>query len=319
MTDLEALTQLRVKLEGNTSEIKTKPNMKKDMTFLGTEGLTSTSANHIANLAKEYIQNIEYTIDSISFYNEKVSIIGNPVDTIISEGNNRAFLDTIPQLLSNIIEAKSLIAWLREGIKAKENVLKSIKSMTTKEYCTLKNIEMVEMPVKEDIMDGNDYLATLSIKERNRYYQLETICATIGKYIHPDGIYSNARKALNDKIAHPNRVVGTGRDTNIYKYHPTVSVDDVDATFFILQDKHRSAQAELNGMKHKMDEAIHQDDVAKTTIYQSEMEGYLSWTDYISNELYAYKLEETKKIGDMKIIIPDNLKSIYETITKLGK
>ena len=35
--------------------------------FFGTEGLTSTSANHIANIAKEYYQSLEAELEATNF------------------------------------------------------------------------------------------------------------------------------------------------------------------------------------------------------------------------------------------------------------
>ena len=54
----------------------------KDMVFFAdenTEGikLTSTSANHIANLAKEYIQGVETQLNNICFFNAEVTLVGS--------------------------------------------------------------------------------------------------------------------------------------------------------------------------------------------------------------------------------------------------
>lgn len=52
--------------------------MQKDLVFFKKEdeegvALTSTSANHIANLAKEYIQGVEAQLNNISFFNVEVA------------------------------------------------------------------------------------------------------------------------------------------------------------------------------------------------------------------------------------------------------
>lgn len=39
--------------------------------------LTSTSASHIANLAKEYIQGVEAQLNNISFFNVEVALVGS--------------------------------------------------------------------------------------------------------------------------------------------------------------------------------------------------------------------------------------------------
>lgn len=43
--------------------------------FFGESGLTSTSANHVANLAKEFISSNENYLNNISFINCKIGII----------------------------------------------------------------------------------------------------------------------------------------------------------------------------------------------------------------------------------------------------
>lgn len=52
--------------------------MKKDMIFFSKEGkgLTSTSANHIANLAKEMVREIESSLSSLTLYSTSVALIG---------------------------------------------------------------------------------------------------------------------------------------------------------------------------------------------------------------------------------------------------
>ena len=47
------------------------------MTFFAAAGLTSTSANHIANLAKEYVQAQSQELENVEFYNSFLTIIGS--------------------------------------------------------------------------------------------------------------------------------------------------------------------------------------------------------------------------------------------------
>lgn len=60
--------------------------MKKDMIFFSTEGkgLTSTSANHIANLAKEMVREIETFVSGLTLYSTSVVLIGNDNVNIIN-------------------------------------------------------------------------------------------------------------------------------------------------------------------------------------------------------------------------------------------
>ena len=45
--------------------------------YFGVDGLTSTSANYVCNLAKEYYKKFETALDQTKFYNTTVSLIGS--------------------------------------------------------------------------------------------------------------------------------------------------------------------------------------------------------------------------------------------------
>jgi hypothetical protein len=212
--------------------------MKKDFIFLGVNGLTSTSANFIANIAKEMYQEEETKLDNVRFYTTTISLIGSTEKHTISEGVNTT-CDICPSL-ERIAKLKSLIAWLREGIKAKENLIKEVASATYKDY------DMIppERPVKEDYITADDVIGTFRIKELNRYYHLETFCATIGKYIHNNGSFSKEREKLHKVIVEPHEVDGSGRDAILYTKKPSVHINEVEDTFMNLQQLYREYQAE---------------------------------------------------------------------------
>lgn len=94
--------------------------------YFAKDGLTSTSANYICNLAKEYYKKFETTLAQIKFYDTTVSLIGTSNDMIISTGINGESLKAISSMIKAIAECKSLIAWLREAIKAREELRKEL-------------------------------------------------------------------------------------------------------------------------------------------------------------------------------------------------
>ena len=236
--------------------------MQKDLVFFKKEGeegvaLTSTSANHIANLAKEYIQGVETQLNNICFFNTEVALVGSVGGaSTIQTGETSEVLNYLQPMLEAVAHAKSLIAWLREGIKAKENLMKDLQNIGLEDWCKENGLTYPEAPNRGHVLTEVEYYASLPIKERNRYYQLETEAAVLGKYIHPDGHLSDARKELKDKLQHPHKVDGKGRDALIYTYTPTVDVAGVDNVFFELQKKHREIQAQLNAMKYSCEQAI---------------------------------------------------------------
>ena len=278
--------------------------MLKDKIFFGESGLTTTSANHIANIAKEKYQLLLKQLETITLYNTNIGLIGSEkqplsygVETL---SNVKSSLETIAQL-------KSLIAWLREAIKAKERLFEDFKS---------ENFGLVApiQPICENVMTEDEYVAAWSIKKRNRYYFLETMCATIGSYIHPNGAFAKAREEYMNKLTNPLRVVGQGRDTTIYEYVPSVDSEEVENTFMTLQSEYRSYQSELNSLKYEIEEAIRSDNLAKSNKYSSEMRNYEASLENYNAEIKTLRLKENERISNLKIIIPDSLQKIYQEV-----
>lgn len=273
--------------------------------------LTSTSANHIANIAKESVQNWEAELENLQFYDTNMQLAIEPgnISNQIEYGVKN--VSHYPDLLTKISKAKSLIAWLREGIKAKEAMIAEIDDLELKDYFN----EIPESPKKQDPLTEKEYYASLPIKERNRYYQLEATAAVIGKFIHPDGAFAKARKALKDKNLKPKKVDGIGRDSVIYSFLPTISMKEVDDMFFTLQRRHREVQAELNTIKYACKEAIHKSKQAVIKEYEIQREEYHKKMDLLYTQFCKYQEQETNRIGKLKIVIPDSLVDIYKEIS----
>lgn len=280
-------------------------------------GLTSTSANTIANMAKEYIQSCEVILDNVCFYKTTVGLISSSENKVIKEGTS--IINNIPTLLDTIVKAKSLIAWLREAIKAKEEMHKAILNMSLTSYYDIVGIEAPKPPVKAYILTEEEYYNSLDIKERNRYYQLETEAAVLGKYIHPNGAYSEARKDLKDKISNPHKVIGQGRDALIYSYTPTVGVENIDEQFYELQKKHREVQKQLNSIKFECEKAINESQIKSDSEYSAACHEYAEKMKVIEANRVAYIKKQEVEINKLRIRIPDSLMGIYQYISNLGK
>nr|UVN09378.1 MAG: hypothetical protein [Bacteriophage sp.] len=299
--------------------------MQKDLVFFkkgGEEGvaLTSTSANHIANLAKEYIQGVETQLNNICFFNAEVALVGSVGGaSTIQTGGTSEVLNDLQSLLEGVAQAKSLIAWLREGIKAKEDLMKGLQTISLEDWCKENGMVKPETPDHGHVLTEVEYYASLPVKERNRYYQLETEAAVFGKYIHPDGHLSNARKELKDKLQHPHRVDGRGRDALIYTYTPTVDVAEVDNVFFELQKKHREVQAQLNAMKYNCEQSVNESTNKVNTEYMAASQKYQAELKDILGAFKTWKDEKSQEYSKLKIIIPHLLLGIYNTINSLGK
>lgn len=292
--------------------------MESNNVFFTENGLTSTSANHVANLAKEYVQNIEKDLSNTSFINTSVSIIDSNNDVTISIGKDATFLELIENKLNKISAAKSLIAWLREALKAKEKLQQELNQLSLYDWIkTEKNETVPVYPERDDYMTEDDYYASLNIKDRNRYYMLETQAAVYGKYIHPSGAFSKAREELSDKLNKPHEVKEDGRDTIIYNYNPSVEQSKVEDLFFKLQKDYRQVQAQLNGMKHECELALSENRISIDNAYKEELEKYNQTINKYNVEYNLWTKKKSQEYASLKIAIPDNLKSIYNEVNSL--
>lgn len=108
----------------------------------------------------------------------------------------------------------------------------------------------------------------MTIKERNEYFHLEATAATIGKYIHKDGIYSKAREELHTRLMKPYSTEGTGEQMLIYAHTPSIDQQRVDDLFFDLQKWHRSNEQQLNRIKYNIRRKVAQLNLERSQEYR---------------------------------------------------
>ena len=295
--------------------------MKKDMIFFSTEGkgLTSTSANHIANLAKEMVRETEASLEGLTFYSTSVALIGNDSVNTLREGDTSETLGKIKAQLHTIAKANSLIAWLREAIKAKERLLKEVDDLTLNDFMKLQGIKKPDMPTRGTALTEDEYYASLSVDERNRFYSLEALASVLGKAVHPAGVIANAREQLNERLKNPKTIEGKGRDALLFFYTPTVKTSQVDEVYFAVQKEFREVQASLNAIKYDCLKAVKESEIEVQTKYADDYAKYQAEITRIQNEMSTYEKKRTREIGSFKIRIPDSIVDIYERVAHLGK
>lgn len=293
--------------------------MEQDLTFFADKGLTSTSANHVANLAKEYVQAQEQELDNVEFFNSYLTIIGSQAEQRVQRGLQSGQMEGLRIRLRNIAQANSLIAWLREAIKMRQKMLQDLMGMELADYCKLKGIDMPERPEQEAAITREEYMATMSVKDRARMLSLEAKSAAFGRHIHPDGHLSDARKRYMKIMCQEAEIDGSGRDTLLYRHEPSVELEEVEACFFALQGEYRKAQAELNGYSHQIDEAVREDEEKKKGEYNVRNADYLVETAKLEKDFALYRDNENRRILRLKITIPNDLRDIYNVVANLGK
>ena len=289
-----------------------------DNIFLSDSGLTSTSAQHIKDMAGHLVDNAKSKLNSINFVTEDVALIGNSTQHRLRTGLNGEETQNINNLLLEVAQAQSLQAWLGEALKEKENIVAHIRSFTFDKYCVANNL-CFEYPNRPIRLSQQEWLNSLNIKERNEYLHLQTLCAVYGNLIHPKGALDNARKAAYEAQKMPVTYVENGGNTIFHHYSLSQSIEEIETLFFELQNTHREHQARFNAMKHKYElEADAKFDAElkeweKVTLEMREEEKKKK------EEYLKYKENLMIVVHNLKIVIPNNLKDIYTKVSSLGK
>lgn len=294
--------------------------MEKDNIFFGESGLTTTSANFVANLAKELVKKEETDIESLTFYSTQIDADATSVVTTI--GADAEEFASIESKLNHIIKVKSLIAWLREGIKAKSRLEEETRKLSNEKVAKLLGIEWHDKwHVYAEEYTEDEHMGTLSVGERNRIFALQTEAATLGKFVHEGGSLSKARNELHRVIKNPCEVdppkITTGM--MIHKYIPTQTEQDVDQLFFSIQNRYREVQAELNGYLHKVSEAVKLENQRRRSEAQRQNEELTQQHATAIDRIADWYAKELHRISKLKIIIPRDLQQVYDEVMQTGK
>lgn len=293
--------------------------------YFGADGLNSTSANYYANVAQEMIQSTTESLNSIKLYETCVSSIDSQSpEKIMSKGWKS--LDSVKNSLEKIAKMNAFCAWVREAIKEKDSQLENLKSLTLEKWMEDTKYEVPKAPdypeyaasvLEEDIINSWD------INKRNKYLKLEAFASTYGKYIHPKGAFSKARKELHNVENNPITKEGSGRDLVLYYYCPTIDSKDVEKLFFELQEIYRSYEKELNAMKAEIQADVNrismereQEFRRKVDEYNKQYDEYNSAMRVARSDFNNWVTSERERISKLKIVLPSNLLDTFKEIQK---
>jgi len=280
--------------------------------YYGENGLTSTSANFTANKSKEIFEGIEKELDEFTFVNVTYKVAGTePI--LVEAGKSLDWLKAKIDELDKIGKLKALNAWLREAVKQKDDAQEELRNKDMIRWLCEKEERIMERPrlnaVTEDMI-----INQMTVGERQKYLELEAQAANIGKIIHRDGAFNKARKIVKNQMGKQD-VTGVGTPSlTVSMYSSSVPVEEIDKLFMQLQDKFRKIQAELNGIKHAIKEKETKENDRLLSEYQTQQNEYDAWFKMKNAEFSQFKNNEMQRIADLKIIIPDNLKDIYEYV-----
>lgn len=291
------------------NDVKTIDMLENNM--LGKDGLTITSANHLANIAKEMYEALQSKLEALKLYSRDYMLAINGNTFRVENESEKSDLAAMSESLKEIGELKSLIAYLREGIKAKMSLASDSSFEEYLEKLIEEGRNDLVKPVAQKSVTFEDEFAKLTTEQKARYYSLEAKCATIGAFIHPEGAFAKARKEFFEHKKNPTKVNGKGQEAEINTYSSYFSAEEVDGEFFSLQKEYRTLQAELNKFKAEVDERVAE---ANKSISNDSLLNMKLWVDARKVERNSYD----EVVKTLKVIIPQNLRGIYEKVNAVA-
>lgn len=290
----------------------------------GEKGMTSTSANKLANLAKERNREDMLLIENVRFFNEVMTLLVNPSEkVVISQGleGSQEMFDKLRGALLRTARFNSFISWVREAISAKEALIEEVNDLSFMSWCNKQGIEYPKEPennIDKTLKDSKS-ASQASIEELARYFINQSVASVIGQAIHPEGAIDEARRALIEANITPSYTEGYGKDTVIKTKEATATPEAVTGFYMALQSEWRHAEAAINEAKGKWQLADKELTIELTNDYNARMREYEITVSKIKTEWENWKLEETKRLGKLKIRIPQALQSVLDELLALGK
>ena len=279
--------------------------------MLGKDGLTITSANHLANIAKELYEALVSKLESLKFYSRDYMLAIAGKTFRVENESEKSELGTLASGLKEIGALKSLIAFLREGIKAKNEMSSDAAFEEHVEELIKSGREDLKKPQAKKEVAFEEEFSKLTAEQKARYYALEAKCATVGSFIHPEGAFAKARKDFLEHTKDPIKVVGKGQEAEINTYSSSFTAEEIDSVFFELQKEYRNYQAEFNKLKAEVDEKVAE---ANKQIANDNLASMKLWVDTRKVERTLYDAE----VKALKVVIPQNLREVYEKVNAVA-
>lgn len=285
--------------------------------FLTNEsGITSTSANYLANLAQEVIQEKKLELENTSFVDSRIVTPLCPDGLDYEKANYD--LRNISEKIREIARYNTFCAWMREAIKAKEKALNDINNENYEEWLK-RNGKIVEDKRELELKEESDFIDELSIGERYTMLMTEAVASSFGKLIHQDSPISNARKQMQYRKLHPTDVKGTGAELTLTRYTVAADSAEVENMFLSLQNEQREAEKQLNAIKSRIKSSKEEYNIKVHNECRQILKERADRDKVLHIEFEKDKAERRVSLNKMKILVPDALKDIYEHLNKLGK
>lgn len=286
------------------------------MTYFDNNGISSTHAAYIKNLAKEVASIEDNKISEMKFYEVKAKLINSENENVILSPFGS--IDGLKESVNIISKIYGLSAWLGEAIKEKELLIRNARDVNITNFAKKFNIELPIAPNMPLTTNKDLVLKTKDTKFISNYYKYEAIASHLGKMVHESGLLSKIRRTCYRIKTNPVEMIGEGRDLIIKNKKLSIDVCDIDAVYFDIQSKYREAQSNLNKMKSDIEKEVSDYNLKELDEYKTSLDEYNRKVKSIEVEAKKHSVKEVAKVSSLKILIPDIFKDVYNYLNTIN-
>ena len=299
-----------------------------NLVFFGDGGISMSDANSVAGKAGDIADSV----------NRLLSQTGSFIKTTDLDGK-RVTLE-MPKKLGNITEiAKKdgelygLKAYLMEAIKAKNQMIDYLKIAPIEEFKEADeeferfDTKEDELPEREETTE-NTVLQNWTLEERAEYYLLEARVAHLGKKIHPNGIFDNLAQNSFEGVRYEREELNSGEGgtkTHIAEVTSVYTPAEAQTAFYELHDERRELEKRLNFFKARLKNELNQQMLEAEKDYRAKLNEFNEMqtkkrerNEKLRSIWESRRLDYVRKVSDLKILIPNVLKEIYDFVVNFS-
>lgn len=299
-------------------------NISHHLVFFSDTGLSMSEANSVAGKAGDIADSVARLLNQTGSFIKTTDLDGKKVTLVAPKK-----LDNLVEVCQKDGQLYGLKAYLMEAIKAKNSFIDYLKTAELKDF--IEGDEKFhdydkkedEYPVRRTVNE-NTVLQKWNLEERAEYYLLEAQVAHLGKKIHPNGILDKIAQESFEGIRYEREELNSGQGgtkTHIAEVVSVYTPSEAQTTFYTLHDLRREHEKKLNWYKARLQNELNTQSIEAEKEFQARLNEYTELQkkkreedEVLKSTLQSRRLALVKEASDLKILLPNTLKEIYDFV-----
>lgn len=298
------------------------------LTFFAGKGISMSDANTVAGKAGDIADQVSRLLNQTGSFIKTTELDGKVV--VLQKPKKIENLDEISRRDGELYGLK---AYLMEAIKAKNGLIDYLKVVPLEDFAE-EDEEFDKFDTKEDRAPErknateNTVLQDWSLEERADYYLLEARVAHLGKKIHPGGMLDKIAEESFEGIRYEKEELNSGKGgtkTHVAEVTSVYTPQEAQTVFYGLHDERRELEKGLNYFKARLKNELNAKQIEAEKKFSEKLDEFNELqkkkrerNEKLRSVFQSRRLEYVREASDLKILVPDNLKEIYDFVVNFS-